>query len=138
MEPSYGTPEAAARGDVPEQFAHTLGIEVSADRRHAVVLVGTNEQSDPYPYQVVCAREGERWVESIGGNGPGWSATGDQQSNVGVLTAWGEAPAASTVAVIGFGGREHEVAVHRGYYLFVAWDVPDDDGYAPPVVGRFR
>jgi hypothetical protein len=41
------------------------------------------------------------------------------------------------VAVIEFAGREHEVAVRSGYYLFAAWDVPYD---ATAVVrgARFR
>jgi hypothetical protein len=35
------------------------------------------------------------------------------------------------VAVIAFAGREHEVAISHGYYLFAAWDVPSENRDAP-------
>ena len=53
---AYQDPEAAARESIPPQFARTLGVSLSPDGDHAVVLLGTNEPPDLYPYQVICRR----------------------------------------------------------------------------------
>jgi hypothetical protein len=134
----FPDPEAAARGDIAEEHMPTLGIVKSPTRHEAIVLLGSG--TDPqYPYQVHCARSGDLWHGGIGGNGPGWSATEDAEEggSLGVTTAWGEAPRGSRAAIVEFQGREHEVEVHNGFYLFAAWGVPDSPIPEHPVVRRF-
>jgi hypothetical protein len=135
---AHPTPEAAARGRVSERYAHVLGCAASPDGRHAVVLLGMNEPSDFYPYQVLCERAADGWAEGTSGNGAGWSSMGDDDpANPGVVTSWGEAPTNARAALVAFGGTDHEVPVSGGYYLFVAWDVPEADASDAPVVRRF-
>jgi hypothetical protein len=125
----YPTPQAAARGDLPAPFAQTLGFTRSPDGQHALVLIGVNDPDNTYPYQVLCHRHGagDRWVQGSSANGPGWTATGDEAQDVGVLSAWGPAAPSADVAVVEFAGRERDVAVRHGYYLFVAWGVGSDE-----------
>jgi hypothetical protein len=56
-----------------------LATALAPDGNHAVVLLGTNEPPKLYPYQVVCGRSEDGWVEGISGNGPGWSTTRDTE-----------------------------------------------------------
>ena len=121
------TPEEAARGEIPERYARVLGVAYSPDRDDAVVLLGTNEEPNLYPYQVLCGRGEEGWYQGTSGNGPGWSSTSSPgEPNIGVATDWDEAPPRARAAIVSFDGREHEVPVTNGYYLFAAWEVPDD------------
>jgi hypothetical protein len=104
------TPEEAARGEIPEPYARVLGTAMSPDGNNAVVLLGTNEPPRLYPYQVVCERREQGWVEEIGGNGPGCSTTSSEnEPNVGVATLWDEAPPGATAAVVSFLGHDTEV-----------------------------
>ncbi len=50
-----------------------------------------------------------------------------------MLSAWGPAPPETRTAVIAFGGRDHEVAIRHGHYLFAACDIPSDDRDEPRV-----
>ena len=125
------TPEEAARGELPERYARVLGVAYSPDGNHAVVLLGTNEEPYLYPYQVVCGLGEFGWVEEMSGDGPGWSTTADdphdsEASKLGVATDWDEAPPVAIAAVVSFHGKDHVVPVHEGYFLFAAWNVPDD------------
>jgi hypothetical protein len=133
----YPTPEAAARGSIPEQYGHVLHTSLSPDGRHALVLLGTNEPPELYPYQVLCERQTDGWVESVSGNGPGWSSTSDpgDPENAGVATDWGEAPPAAHSALVRFDGTDHEAPVNQGYFLFVAWGVSEDRADAAPGLG---
>jgi hypothetical protein len=116
-----------------------LSVSISADDRHALVLLGMNQPPQIYPYQVLCERHDDGWVESISANGPGWSSTSDpdEAEDIGVLTEWGEAPADARLAVVSFDGREHDASVSDCYYLFVAWDIPASRSAARPVIRRF-
>jgi hypothetical protein len=125
--PGAPTPEEAARGEIPERYARVLATAVAPDGNHAVVLLGTNEPPKLYPYQVVCGRGEDGWVEGVSGNGPGWSSTaGEGEPNLGVATLWDEAPVSARAAKVVFEGREHEAPVRNSYFLFAAWDAPDD------------
>ena len=56
----YATPEEAARGDIPPQFAHVVGVRVEGD--HATVWLLTNEPPVSYEaYEVGCERQNGRW-----------------------------------------------------------------------------
>ncbi len=54
----YATPEAAARGELPEPFVRALAVTRSPDGRYALVLLGCNDPSNAYPCQVLCHRDG--------------------------------------------------------------------------------
>jgi hypothetical protein len=133
------SPEEAARGDIPRQYAAALGVEVSPDGQHAAVLLGTNEEPVLYPYVVVCDNVEGEWVEGIGGNAPGlaWSSIGgpDEREHVGVLMFTGEAPPDAQGVVIRWRDIERTVSVSHGYFLFAAWNiVPGDRGEWPEIV----
>jgi hypothetical protein len=89
----YPTPEAAARGELPEPFAQALAITYSPDGRHTLVLIGCNDRSNPDPCQVLCRRDGaeDRWIEGASTNVPGWTALDDEKER-GVFSAWGPRP----------------------------------------------
>lgn len=140
MSQAYDTPDEAARSDIPQKQAQTLAVRVAPDGRHAVVLLGIDVGPEVYEYQVVCERHRAPWLPGTGGNGPGWSSTTDRDDagpNRGVLTAWGPAPAHAAVASITYAGADYDERVTNGYYLFAAWDVPDDDVEQPGSV-RFE
>jgi hypothetical protein len=124
------SPGEAARGDIPPKYARALAVLSSPDVRHAVVLLGTNEEPVVYPYVVVCHKVDDEWQGGSGGNGaPGltWSSIsepGDAQ-NLGVLIFAEEAPAAATAAVVRWRGRERTVPVTYGYIFMADWYVSE-------------
>ena len=63
----YETPEAAARGDIPPQFATVVGKRV--DAAGATVWLLTNDQPPFEAYEVCCARRGGRWYFDVGSGG---------------------------------------------------------------------
>jgi hypothetical protein len=76
----YASLEDAARGDIPEQYAKVVQVEISDDGDQATVLLAANE-SPAIEYEVTyCARSGGRWYPLSGGNANGpqgelpWSA----------------------------------------------------------------
>lgn len=135
----FPTPEAAALEYIPDRFARVLGASVSPSGENAMVLLGTNEPPQLYPYQCLCERESDGWFESTSGNGSGWSSTSgyDDPEQVGVTTDWGQAPSDARVAIVSFRGDEHEAPVANGYYLFVKWGVPVANSGEAPVLRRF-
>jgi hypothetical protein len=116
----YTDPEAAARGSIPAEFARTLALAIAPDGEHAVVLLGTNEPPDLYPYQVICQQGPEGWEESASANGPGWTSVAG--GDVGLETYWGEAPEGASEVLVSHRGVSHRVPVTNGYYVFVAWN----------------
>jgi hypothetical protein len=131
------SPGEAARGDIPPKYARALAVLSSPDGRHAVVLLGTNEEPIVYPYVVVCHKVDDEWQGGSGGNGaPGlnWSSIsepGDAQ-NLGVLIFAEEAPAAATAAVVRWRGRERTVPVAHGYIFIADWYVSDSESHGRP------
>lgn len=136
----YTTPEEAARGDIPAQYARAVASAVSPDGKHAAVVLATNEDPAVEMYEVVCFQQDGRWLDGggSGGVGLGWTSTGaDAERNLGVLRLSGQAPAGAVATIVSFRGREHRVAVgEAGYFLFASWDEPDtvlDDELPEPV-----
>jgi hypothetical protein len=129
------TPEEAARGDIPERYARALVTEVSPDGRWAVVLLGTNEEPALYPYVETCSAEGGRWFERSGSSfgGSGWSSLDPDASN-GLYYLCGEAPTGAVEAVVSYRDEERRVPVVSGYFIFVAWDIPEEFPEEPPSV----
>ena len=124
------TLEEAARGDIPARYARPLVTELSPDGHTAFVLLGTNEKPCLYPYVVVCSREENGWS---GGSGTSFGGTGWTS---GVLFFGGDAPAGAAEAVVRYEGAEHRVAVVSGFFVVVAWNVPDGD-WSEPELLRF-
>ena len=125
----------AARGDIPARYARPLVTELSPDGRTAFVLLGTNEEPFLYPYVVVCFREEGGWSGGSGTSfgGTGWSSVGESD-DMGVLFFGGDAPVGAVEAVVRYQGAEHRVSVVSGFFVFVAWNVADDDRSQPELV----
>jgi hypothetical protein len=139
---TYETPEEAARGDIPAEYAKALSVEISPSGEEALVVLATNEQPYIEPYEVVCYREGNRWLAGIGsgGLGCGWSSTlSDDASNTGVLRLSGEAPRGVDAVVVRWAGEEQRVPVTSGYFFFTRWAVPSDfhETVGSPVVTAY-
>jgi len=66
----YETPEEAAKGDIPPQFARVISVQYSKARDRACVWLLTNEEPYLYPYTVYCSRD-ERgfWHSGSGRSG---------------------------------------------------------------------
>ena len=143
----YPTPEAAARAHVAQHYARVreeqaaapecdlrlLAKSASPDEQHVLVVLGARQPAPYRHYEVLCERSDGGWVDGASGNSPGWTTMSDFDApmNVGVATDWGEAPQGARAAVVTFGGTDHEVPVVNGYYLFVAWGVPDEERPTP-------
>jgi hypothetical protein len=63
------TPEAAARGDIREQFVNVLGVRVGGDI--ATVWMLTNDGPPFEAYTMECHQEHGRWFGGNGSNGLG-------------------------------------------------------------------
>lgn len=123
MTDNFDTPEDAALAGFPTRFARVIGSATQGD--YSVVLLGTNEPPQLYPYQVHCYRENGQWVEGSSSNGGGWSPTGDD--DIGVVTIWDEVPDGIVAVVVECRGTEHVVGVNHGHYFYAEWDYPDDN-----------
>jgi hypothetical protein len=61
----YGTPEEAARGDIPARHARILGVR--AHGRDAIVWMLTNDRPPFEPYTMWVLRDdSERWYSGVG------------------------------------------------------------------------
>jgi hypothetical protein len=66
-EDGHATPEAAARGDIPERFATIVGVLTTGDSARVWML--TNDRPPFEPYSMYCERVGQRWYATgSGGN----------------------------------------------------------------------
>ena len=64
----YSTPEEAARGDIPERFAHITSIEYPADGSEATMDMLTNEVPAFEDYTVYCVRGKDGLWHPTGGH----------------------------------------------------------------------
>ena len=63
----HATPEAAARGDIPERFATIVGVLITGDTGRVWML--TNDRPPFEPYSMYVERVGNRWFAThSGGN----------------------------------------------------------------------
>jgi hypothetical protein len=132
----YGsTPEEAAVGDIPAEFAKPIAVSMSPDERHAFAMLETNEPPRMELYFVGLVREGSGWLEYAGSNamsgwlplrGPHGESPADQAP--GAVLTWGTAPDDARAAIVEFGGRPYEAPVRKGYYFLVIWGVPEETG----------
>ena len=63
----YDSPEEAARGDIPEQYATVVGVRIDGDSAH--VWLVTNDRRTFEGYEVDCVREDGKWFADSGSGG---------------------------------------------------------------------
>ena len=126
--------EAAVLAQAPPG-AVVVGVSLSPDRRHGAALTLLPSATN-YPMDDLFELAGDRWTAAHGGSGLGisWSSMTDDGSR-GVVRFGDEAPSGATAARIMYEGREHEVPVRHGHFLFVAWDT---DFHEDPQVIAFE
>lgn len=124
--------EEVARGDVPPQYAHVVGVSVSPNGRFAIVALTTNEGTAVELDITVAERAEERWESVSSGSMPYIVYEGDHR---GAVLCDGPFGAGVDRVVVRDRSEEHEVPVENGYFLYVAWkqDVPGDDTTDPPM-----
>lgn len=113
----------AVRSSFPEEHCRVLAVREHGD--FAVALFDTRPTGEPYLYEVHYERRNHRWSESSSSNGSGWHLL-HPESNLGVVTAWGEAPGDADKVRAELDGMSAEETVTNGIYLFVWWDVPSE------------
>ena len=117
----FDTLDAAVRASFPIDSTRIVALREQGDA--AVALFDTRPRAEPYLYEVHYQRENSRWSEGSSSNGSGWHLL-DPDSELGVVTAWGQAPAGADRVRAELEGRVVEEAVVTGIYLLVWWDVP--------------
>jgi len=122
--PEFETLDEAVRASFPRDFCRVVAVREHGDV--AVALFDTRPGGAPYLYEVHYQRENGRWSEGSSSNGSGWHSL-DPNSDVGVVTTWGEAPSGADRVRGELEGRVLEDAVADGVYLLVWWDVADSD-----------
>jgi hypothetical protein len=129
--PGFDSLAKAVRATFPPEFCRVLAIRERGDA--AVALFDTRPSAQPYLYEVHYQREGGQWSEGGSGNGSGWHRF-TLESDLGVVTAWGEPPPDADMVRGDLEGSVVEEAVANGVYFMVWWDVP----CSTPRVTAFR
>jgi len=111
----------AAGASFPLDSCRVLAIQEHGDAGYA--LFDTRPGGEPYLYEVHYARRDGRWSEGSSSNGPGWHLL-DPDTELGVVTVWGEAPPGADRVRVELDGERREEPVANGVYLVVWWDVP--------------
>jgi hypothetical protein len=111
----------AARASFPPQFCRIVAMREHGDVGY--VLFDTRLSGEPYLYGVDYERIDGRWIEGGSGNGLGWSRL-RPESDLGILTDWGQAPPGADRVRVEFEGQIREEPAIEGAYLVVWWNVP--------------
>jgi len=122
--PEFATFDEAVRASFPAQSTRIIAVREHGDA--AVALFDTRPSAEPYLYEVHYQRQSGRWSEGSSSNGAGWHRL-DPDSDLGVETVWGEAPAGADRVRGEFDGQVLEEDVVNGAYLLAWWDVPSSD-----------
>ena len=125
----------AVRATFPPQFCRVVAMREHGDLGY--VLFDTRPSGESYLYGVDYERVDGRWMEGGSRNGPGWSRIA-LDSDLGILTDWGEAPVGADRVRLEFQGQLLEEEVSGGAYLAVWWDVPRPAHGAWPFLSAFR
>ena len=125
----------AVRATFPPQFCRVVAMREHGDLGY--VLFDTRPGGESYLYGVDYERVDGGWMEGSSGNGPGWSRIA-LESDLGLLTDWGEAPVGADRVRLEFQGQLREEEVNGGAYLAAWWNVPNPAGGAWPFVSAFR
>ena len=119
--PEFATLDEAVRNSFPMGSYRILGVREHGDA--AVALLDTRRSAEPYLYEVHYQRQNGQWSEGSSSNGAGWHRL-ELDSDLGVATAWGEAPAGADRVRAELGGQVLEEPVANGVYLVAWWDLP--------------
>ncbi len=131
MIPEFATLDEVVRASFPLDSCRIVAVHEHGDA--AVALFDTRPSTEPYLYEVHYQRDNGRWSEGSSSNGAGWQRL-KSDSGLGVVTAWGEAPAGADQVRAELGGHVVEEVVASGVYFVVWWDVPASE----PQVSAFR
>jgi hypothetical protein len=113
---TYGTPEEAARQDIPQQYVRVVAEALSPAGDAAVVVLDT----DGHLIDSICRRVGSRWEEVQSGVASRVKTTviGDELAVTRLLVT---APNEAVAAIVTSSGQEHRVPVQNGYVLYAEW-----------------
>jgi len=128
-------PELArvARGDIPEEHAHVIGVSIAPSGRYAIVMLTAGRGSGMEFDQTVAERVGGEWVGMMSGTPSSVIYAGDHRA-APLCNYMDPLPPEVERVVVLDRGDEHEVPVERGYFLYAAWkqDTPGNDRTDPP------
>jgi len=111
--PAFDTLDEAVRASFPLEFCRIVAVREHGDA--AVALFDRRPSGEPYLYEVHYQRENGRWSEGSSSNGSGWHRL-HPDSDLGVVTAWDEAPAGADRVRGELEGRVVEDNVAIGIY----------------------
>jgi hypothetical protein len=117
----------------PAAQCRVVASEISGD--DAYVLLDTGSPGHPYLYGCSCSKKDGRWFDGLSSNGPSWSPMSDD-SEVGGLSFWGDAPAGAEMVRVSVDGATVEAPVREGVYFLIWWRVPFPIDW--PRVAAFR
>jgi hypothetical protein len=122
-----------ARGDIPEQYTHVVGVSIAPSGRYSIVMLTTGEGPAMEFDQTVAERVGDAWVDLGSGTPSSVIYAGDHRA-VPLCNYMEPLPTEVERVVVADRGEEHEVPVEHGYFLYAAWkrDTPGDDKTDPP------
>jgi hypothetical protein len=125
--------EETARGDIPAQYTHVIGVSIAPCGRYAVVMLTTNEGAAIEFDETVAERIGDRWVGRSNGTPSSIIYVGDHRAAILCNYADPLPPEVEHV-VVRDRDEDHEVPVENGYFLYAAWqtDTPGDHTTDPP------
>jgi hypothetical protein len=125
--------ELVARGDVPADQAHVVGVGIAPSGRYAVVMLIVGEGSAMEFDETVAECVGEQWLSLQSGTPSSIIYAGDHRA-VPLFNYMTPLPPEVERVVVLDRGEEHDVPVEQGYFLYVAWkrDTSGDDTTDPP------
>jgi hypothetical protein len=127
-----------ARDDIPERYAHVVGLSIAPSGRYAVVMLMTNEGEAIELDQTVAEHVDDRWVGLSSGTPSTVVYAGDHRA--AMLFNSEPQPTDVRQVVVRDRGEDHDVPVENGYFLYGAWkiDVPGDSTTDPPTPELIR
>jgi hypothetical protein len=125
--------EAEARGDIPPEHAHVIGVSIAPSGRYAVVMLTVGEGPAMGFDETVAEHVGDRWLGLSSGTPSSVIYAGDHRA-APLCNYMDPLPPEVERVVISDRGEKHEVPVERGYFLYAAWkqDTPGDNATDPP------
>jgi hypothetical protein len=121
-----------ARDDIPERYAHVVGLSIAPSGRYAIVLLTTNEGAAIELDETVAERVDDHWVGLSSGTPSSIVYAGDHRA--ALLNNWDPLPADVRHVIVRDRGEDHLVPVEHGYFLYASWktDTPGDETTDPP------
>lgn len=126
--------EAEARGDIPAEHSHLIGVSIAPSGRYAVVMLTVGEGPAMEFDQTVAERVGDRWSGLFSGTPSSTIYAFGDHRGAPLCNYMEPLPPDVNRVIVHDRGEEHTVPVENGYYLYVAWkqDTAGDDTTDPP------